>query len=178
MSGLTVSPTLQAVYAALVPFIAAVTGLTAGTNVVQGLPNRASMPLPGFISVQAVHRHRLRTNEHTTPEGSNPTDINIEEGVELRVQIDCYGPSSEDWATILSTTLRDEYGYDALAPSGVFPLHADDASMVPLVDGEEQYEERWMLEAFVQYDPVTTPPQQYANVVKVKLTNVQEAYPA
>jgi len=179
MNGLTVTPTLNgaagSVYAALVPFIMAVTGVPAA-NVIQGLQNRASMPLPGFIVVQAITRHRLRTNIHDYSVAS-AGDVNIEEGVELAVQIDCYGPSGEDWATILSSTLRDEYGCNLLLPSGVQPLYADDARMIPLVAGEEQYEERWSLDAHFQYNPTTTAPQQYADALDLTLVDVEERYP-
>lgn len=179
MSGLTVTPTLNgvtaSVYAALVPFIMAVTGLPAA-SVIQGIQNRASMPAPGFIVVQAVTRHRLRTNLHdySVEAGGN---VNIQEGVELAVQIDCYGPSGEDWATMLSSTLRDEYGCSVLAPSGVQPLYADDARMIPLVAGEQQYEERWSIDAHFQYNPTTTAPQQYADALTLGLIDVDVEYP-
>jgi hypothetical protein len=179
MTALVVTPILQNLYGALAAFIAGVTGLEAGETVVQGLPNRAAMPLPGFIVIQSVTRTRLRTNLHTYGTSGDPTTVAIEEGVQLRVQIDCYGPQStdaitgaEDWATMLSTTLRDAYGVSILEPSGIVPLHADEARMVPLVDGEDQYEERWMLEAFFQYNPVTTAPQQYADELTMKLWDV------
>lgn len=179
MSGLIVTPTLNgvtaSVYAALVPFIVAVTGLPA-TSVIQGLQNRAAMPLPGFIAVQALTRHRLRTNLHDYSV-AGAGNVNIQEGVELAVQIDCYGPSGEDWATMLSSTLRDEYGCNALAPSGVQPLYADDARMIPLVAGEEQYEERWSLDAHFQYNPTTTALQQYAAVLALGLIDVDVEYP-
>jgi hypothetical protein len=109
----------------------------------------------------------------------------LDEGVELTVQIDCYGPEStdpaavgaEDWASILSATLRDEYGCAQLAPL-LSPLWADEARMIPLVDGEEQYEERWSLDAHFQYDPITTIPQQYAATLDLEMIRVpQESYP-
>lgn len=253
MSGFNVAPILQQCYEPLVAMIQEVTGLDA-QHVVLGIPNRASMPSPGFVSVQAVVRSRLRTNLHepsgnqfdgvgsvtvtsetltvtTATDGEleigqdvtmpgvtpgttiaafgtgsggvgtytlsapavatatdvplivGPASMNLEEGVQLRVQIDCYGPQStaiaagaEDWATMLSTTLRDNFGVVALAPN-LTPLHADEARFVPLEDGEDQYEERWMLEAFFQYNPVTTVPQQYANVAKLTTLDVPSQAP-
>jgi hypothetical protein len=177
MPGFVITPVLQDLYGVLIPFVISVTGLAAA-SVVQGLPNRAPMPLPGFISIQALFRHRLRTNLHEWDEISPlPTMANLEEGVELTTQIDCYGPSSEDWASMLSATLRDEYGCTALAPT-LSPLYADDARMIPLVAGENQYEERWSLDARFQYNPVTTLAQQYARVLALTLIDVQEKYPA
>lgn len=181
MSGFAITPNLQQAYAALAAFIVTVVG-TGTLDTVQGLGNRVSMAGDageGFIQFQAVHRHRLATNLHTYDETDpNPNTAAILESIELTIQIDCYGPAStaeapgaEDWANILSATLRDEYGVNALAPV-LAPLYADDASMVPLVNGEEQYEERWMLTAAFEFDPTTTIPQQYANVLKMKLWDV------
>lgn len=179
MSGLVVTPTLngvtKSVYAALAPFIIAVTGL-APANVIQGIQNRASMPeFDNFVLIQALTRHRLRTNLHDYSV-ANAGNVNIQEGVELAVQIDCYGTSAEDWATMLSSTLRDEYGCTALGPN-VQPLYADDARLIPLVAGEEQYEERWSVDARFQYNPVTTPPQQYATALALGMIDVDVAYP-
>ena len=172
----TVTPGFQSVYTALVPFVMGVTGLTAD-SVVQGLPNRASMPEPGFVTIQGITRKRLSTTLQIWNEtDSLPSTIQFEQDVELGIQIDCYGPSSGDWADTLTTLLRSEYGVNALAPN-VAPLYADDARLIPLVDGEEQWEERWSIDARFQYNPVTTVPQQYANVVDLTIINVQEAYP-
>lgn len=179
MSGFAITPILQTgVYVPLTAFIMTVTGLDAD-HVVQGLPNRASMPLPGFISFQTIFRHRLATNLHTYDETDpSPTTAAILESIELTVQIDCYGPQStaeaegaQDWANLLSATLRDEYGVTALAPT-LAPLYADDATMIPLVDGEDQYEERWMVTAHFEFDPTTTIPQEYADVLDIKLWDV------
>jgi len=172
----TVTPGLQDVYAAIATFIVGVTGLAAD-QVVQGLPNRAPMPLPGFVMFQATEFRRLRTNQHGWDEiDPQPATMAIDQAIELTVQIDCYGPSSADWATMLSTLLRDEYGCTALAPS-CQPLFADEARMIPLVDGEEQYEERWSLDARFQVNPVTTIPQQYADTLDLNFVSVEERFP-
>jgi antitoxin component of MazEF toxin-antitoxin module len=173
-----ISPNLQQAYAALSSFIITVLGVS-NLNTVQGLGNRVSMPGEGFILIQAVKRHRLATNLHTYDETDpSPTTAAITESIEITMQIDCYGAQSsaevigaEDWANILSATLRDEYGCTALAPT-LSPLYADDATMIPLTNAEEQYEERWMVEAHFEFDPTTTIPQQYANTLKLKMWDV------
>jgi hypothetical protein len=179
---LSIAPTLQQVYAPLVAFIIALTGLPA-TSVVQGIPNRVPMPKPGFVTVQALFRNRLMTNVDLWDEVTEPPiQAAIQDAVELRVQIDCYGPTACDWANMLSATLRDEYGCTQLAALATTftlqPLYADDARMIPLVDGEEQYEERWSLDARFQINPVTTIPQQYADVVDLTMIDVPIPGPA
>jgi hypothetical protein len=49
--------------------------------------------------------------------------------------------------------------------------------LAPLEDDELQYEQRWTIEAFLQYNPVVTVPMQFADTASVTLINVDEAYP-
>lgn len=180
MTALAITPLLQQFYAGLVAYIAGVLGLDA-EHVVVGLANRVSMPTTGFVLIQAITTRRLRWNLHDF-QTLAPTEADIIEGIEVQVQIDCYGPQTtettdntgvaSDWAQILSATLNDEFGCTALAPSNLQPLYANEARMIPLVDGEEQYEERWSLDAHFQYNPVVTIPQQSANVLKLDLIDV------
>lgn len=188
MTGLTVAPTEAQFYAALNAFIQQVTGL-ANSQVIQGLGNRAAMPAPGFIAFEIVTRHRLRTSIDTPDEvDEDPTTATIEESVDLGVQINCFGPEdpaaavgSLDWANMLCATLRDEYGCDffegQLGDGVCDPLYADDAKLLPLTDGEAQYEEGWYVEAHFQLNPVTTIPQQYADVLELEMVNVQARFP-
>jgi hypothetical protein len=71
---------------------------------------------------------------------------------------------------------RDEYGCNMLNPEAS-PLYTDDARMVPLVTGEEQYLERYVLTAVLQTNPVTTVSQQFADTANVGLINVDSTYP-
>jgi hypothetical protein len=176
---MNVSPSILGnVFPALQAFVAQVTGLDPSV-VIQGIQNRSAIPVasPGFVVMTAVYQRRLRTNVDTWDTTStHPATISAEQGTELRVQLDCYGAASGDWAAMLSTMLRDEVGCLALAPYSQ-PLFVEDAKMAPLVDSESQYEQRWTLDAILQYNPVTTVPQQFMGEAAVTLVNVDEAYP-
>lgn len=174
----TVAPTQHAVYVAMKAFIVSVIGLDPAL-VIQGLPNRAAMPLasPGFVTMQIPRTRRLRTNQDTRDlTDVAPTAIAVEMGTELRMQLDLYGAAAGDWAVILQALLRDETGCIALAPA-CQPLYTGDAFLAPLDDSESQYEQRWTLEAVLQYNPVTSVPMQFADTASVTLINVDEAYP-
>lgn len=174
-----VDPTLVDVYTALQTFIADSLGISTDL-VIRGLPNRAAMPLaqPGFVVMTAVHAHRLRTNITLWDElDPSPTGLTIEQGIKLRIQFDCYGSDSGDWAAILSTLFRDQTGCDALAPD-CQPLYSQDPHMAPLSDSEDQYEERWIVDAFVQWNAVVSTPMQFADTLEVDIISVDERYPA
>lgn len=174
---LVVTPTLGALFTALGNFIQTV--LPAGVPVIQMPANRAAMPAaaPGFVGMTAVLQERIMTNlDRWDPAAVMPVAIEIEQAVRLRMQLDCFGAASSDWAVMLSTVLRDEYGCTALAPA-LSPLYCDAPKFAPLIDGEEQYEHRWIVDAFLQYNPVTSIPMQFADEAAATLIEVDEAYP-
>lgn len=174
---LAVSISLQDVYTALGAFLTSV--LPAGVQVVQLPIDRVAMPPtdPGFVGMTASLQSRIMTNlDKWDLSAINPNSIDIEQAVKLAVKIDCYGADAGDWAVILSTVLRDEYGINALAPV-LAPLYTDDPRFAPLIDGEEQFEQRWIVEALLQYNPVVPTPMQFANTAAADIINVDEAYP-
>jgi len=83
------------------------------------------------------------------------------ESVQLAVQVDVYGPNSGNFAQIISTLLRDEYGVSLFAElsSAIAPLYADEPRQLALSDGEQQYENRWLVDVELQVDETVTVPQ-------------------
>jgi hypothetical protein len=163
----TVVNTLSDVCAALGALVAAQLGLASG-QVVQGYPNRVSMPVGPFVLMTATLKKRLRTNVDnyagTVSAPPAPGPVTAEQGMQVDVQLDCYGPQSSDWADILTTLLRDNVGCLALAPK-CQPLYADDPIRSPLIDAEAQYEDRWIVTARIQYNAVVTTAQTYATAL-------------
>jgi hypothetical protein len=120
---------------------------------------------------------RIMTNlDRWSPQDLDPQAIEIEQAIRLAITLNCYGSASSDWAVMLSTVLRDEYAIAPLLPI-LAPLYTDDPMFAPLVDGEEEYEARWIVPAFLQYNPVTSVPQQFADTVDANTINVDVSYP-
>lgn len=174
----TVAPTQRSLYAVVKALLVTITGLDPSL-VLQGLPNRSAMPAasPGFITMQLTGNNRLNYNIDTwdTSPDAAPTVISAEQHVKMRLQVDFYGAASGDWATMFTTLWRDETACLALEPTAD-PLYTNDPLLAPLDDSEQQYESRWTVEAFLQYNPVTTVPMQFADTLEVTLINVDEAY--
>jgi hypothetical protein len=91
------------------------------------------------------------------------------QGTRVTVQLDVHGPGSADNSQIITTLFRDEYATTAFAASGfdVTPLYADDARQIPFVNGEQQIEERWVIDMVMQCNPVITVPQDFASGVSI-----------
>lgn len=172
---LVVSPTLNQLYAKLGDFLATV--VPAGVPVIQMPTNRTSMPpaVPGFVGMVARVQARIMTNLDSWAD-IDPTTIEIEQALRLAVTLNCYGADSSDWAVMFATVLRDEYAVAPLKPI-LSPLYTDEPMFAPLVDGEEEYEARWIVPAFLQYNPVVSVPQQFADTLNADLINVDVRYP-
>lgn len=100
-------------------------------------------------------------------------------GTQLTVQLDVYGPGSADTTRVIDTLFFSEVGVDAVAASGyaITPLYCNEARQLPFIDAEQQYENRWMIEAVFQISPVVSTPQQFADVVDVTTIEVDTTYP-
>lgn len=130
-------------------------------------------PASGFVQMQAFINKRTTTNQNAY-DPVNQLQAS-QSNTQVEMQLDFYGPDSMDWAKIVSTLLRDDFGCTQLAPT-CQPLWADEAIQGALVDGEEQYEERWTLRAYLQYNPTTTVTQQSATALAVVAVNVDERF--
>jgi hypothetical protein len=172
----TVTPVQNDLYVAIKKFIASV--VPTNTPIYQGLGNRVAAPLPlsGFVYMTMLYQKRLQTNidtwDTTTP---TPTELAAQNAIEVGVQLDVYGPNAFDWAAMLSTLWRDDYGFYQLAPNCA-PLYADEARQMPLVDSEAQYEQRFTITAVLQYNPTTVFPQTFADSLGINIIDVNEAY--
>lgn len=178
MSGLVPSIVQRQIYVVVKAFLVTVTDLDPSL-ILQGLPNRDAMPLasPGFVTMQITHGERLNYNIDTwDPTDPAPTGISSETHWKVRMQIDFYGQQSPDWATVFAGLWKDETAVLALRPI-CEPLFGTGPLWAPMDDDEQQYEARWTFEAFLQYNPVTTVPMQFADTLSVTLINADEAYP-
>lgn len=142
-------------------------------EVVGGQDNNVGPPVDPYILMTPGRQTRLGTNETSYNGASNKT---LTRFTQYDIQLDFYGPQSGEWARIIETAFRDDYACDLMAPD-VVPLHCSDAMQVPLINGEENYEERWMITASLESNPDLVLPQESANTLAVTLVNVEATYP-
>src|SRR5947208_546426 len=82
-------------------------------------------------------------------------------------------------AQVISTAFRDSYAVDFFATVGdaAVPLYAGDPRQMAFIDENQQYEDRWVIDAHLQTNPVVRVPQQFAGAVEVGLVEVDAAFP-
>lgn len=90
------------------------------------------------------------------------------------VQVDVYGPDSGTWAAILATVWPDDSTFNFLNEQGggCRPLLCSDPMQMPLIDGEQQYEERWIIKVFLQYNATVSLNQLFFESVNLGLIDV------
>jgi len=174
--GLSVTPTVDQVVQDVRTFILAV--VPANVPVVQGITNRTPMPAPspGFVVITPLYQERLSWNINTYSASPFPTTQQELQPVRMDLQIDLYGTDAGSWAAMLTTLWRDDFAVNLMVNSQ--PLYMDEARMIPLMNAEAQWEQRWSLTATLQFNPVVSPAQTFADSVDVTLTSVQEAFPS
>lgn len=153
------------------------TGVAANTLIVS--------QLSGSVGGTGVYAVNVRQTIHSQTLASGVKDLL--QSTRFLVQLDVHGPNSGDNAQVVSTIFRDEYGVDlfsaqclalGLDQSAVVPLYADDPNQVPFINDQDQYENRWVIEAYLQANEHLTTPQQYTDTVIVTNVSVLTAFPA
>jgi hypothetical protein len=143
------------------------TGVAAGTTVTAFVSGTGGI---GTYTVSAAQTIPSQPIAAGTMEMTQETDVVFQ----IDVHSDVVGTSA-DMAQAIVTAFRDPYAVDfftALNPA-VTPLYADDPRASPFISGEEQYEQRWIVEAHVQANQKLTGfPQQFASALSVGIVVV------
>jgi len=88
------------------------------------------------------------------------------------MQIDVHGPNSAENAQVISTIFRSGFAVTQMAASGVTPLYSEDPRQAPFTTAADQFEDRWVIEAHLQIDPIIAVPQAYADSTSISLTSL------
>jgi hypothetical protein len=94
---------------------------------------------------------------------------------EVTIQADVHGPGSADNAARIATLWRDEFGFEALQGQNIAisPLYTTEPRQMPFDNGEQQVEERWIVELCMQANVTVTTTQQFADQFQVTTTPVE-----
>ena len=161
----------QDVFVSLVTFFKSF--IPAGVEIIQAQENLVAMPKGGFIAMNNVGMDRISFNVDTY--SSTLQQKFILTPTNYAMQLDFYGPDSQVWAFETQALFRDEYSTE-MFPSNIQPLYADDAIQIPLITGEEKYEQRWSLKANLQYNPIITTDQQSALQLYIEPAPIDQTF--
>lgn len=164
------------VLAALRAFLTDV--LPVGVAVIRGQVNRVpEVTTTDFVVMTLTLRRRLSTNV-VIEDAIALTEV-IRGPTELTIQCDIHGPDATDNTQLVATMWRSDYACRFFAASGlaIAPLYAADGAQMPFINGEAQYEDRWVLPLVMQVNPVVSTTQQFADTLALQLVEVDTTYP-
>lgn len=161
----------QAIFGAMAAFLHTILPALGPDDIVQGQDNRVSEPITGdFVVMTRAPITRLSTTVSTWDEtNANPTTTDATAPTQIGIQLDVHGENSGDHAQTILTLFRSDYGATQW-PAGIAPLYCDEPQQLPFLDGEMQYENRWVIFAYIQANPVVSTPAQFAATLTVATT--------
>jgi hypothetical protein len=172
---MTISITDQQVFKALGDFLTA--ALPANTAIVQLQDNLVAMPRGAFVGMNNAGTKRLATNVATYNPGEDvPGTKDVLMPTQYTMQVDFFGEDAAAWANTVQALFRDSFATEQF-PANIQPLYADDPIQIPLIDGEAQYTQRWQLNAVMQYNPVVSVAQEFADALTIGLKEVDTTFP-
>lgn len=164
------------IFAALRAFLLEI--LPEGTDVQRSQQNRvAETKSENFVMMTQGALPRLRTNIDTFDPliGSQK----IEQAVMTTIQLDVHGPLGGDNSVIITTLFRDSFATQFFKNLGLglAPLYTDDPRQMPFINGEQQMEDRWVFNAYLQANAIVTLSQDFFTSIDVNLIDVDVEYP-
>lgn len=146
-----------------------------GAVVLQTQVNRVAAPdSENFVMMTPMSRIELGTSVDEYPlDDDAPTAITVTQPTEFTTQLDFYGPLGGDWAQKVITLTRNLYGAERL----VTPLFTSGARQTPFINGEGQYENRWIVSLVLQINPSVSTAAQFADTVTVDTILIEGIVP-
>lgn len=94
-----------------------------------------------------------------------PTEAAIQNSVEVRMQVDFYGVQAEARSRTVTNIWRSEYACERLTVCQ--PLYVQSHNRHVYINDSNQYEDRWILDLGLQYNPQVTVTQDFADSAPV-----------
>ena len=152
-SSITVDNVIDALADFLQPFVD-------GADIIRAQVNRVPMPsLPCVVLTELFHVD-LRVPSQDYDVLNEEVDLSASNRIDIQVEF--YGDSAGDYCRSVETAFRTMWGFD-MFPAGIKPLYTSDGIQSPLISGEQQYVSRWTLTVSMQYNPIVSVPQQFAD---------------
>lgn len=94
-----------------------------------------------------------------------PNEAMVQNSVEVRVQLDFYGAMAESRSRIVANLWKNYYGTDNMEICK--PLYVQSRQRHPYINDSNQYEDRFILDLGLQYNPTVTHAQDFAEDASV-----------
>lgn len=170
MAAATLTPTENQIFDAMWGLIDTVFASTMSDNIFKGFQNMTATP-PGVSYVVISPGVVIRQNQNVRSYDATNGLVLNERDTQYCYQVDCYGPNGPDLANTIAIAWRTMWACDYFDGTGtispgalpVTPLYADEPQQLNIVNGEMQYEQRFMTKLYLQANQVVALPQDFFN---------------
>jgi hypothetical protein len=150
---------------ALWGFVASLFDVTYQPNIFKGFQNQTATPnnTTAGTGSYVVIQPGIKVRQDQARRDYDATNglVNVTRGTTYSYQVDCYGQDGANNADIISIAWRSMWACDQLAGSIITPLYADEPEQLNLVNGENQFEQRFMAKLYLQTNTVVALPQDF-----------------
>lgn len=175
LPGAPISVTESQILAALRMFLLSI--LPGEVEIIRGQANYVPEPTaPDYVVMTHVYRKRLSTNVVTWGD-ANPVALDHAHATMSDIQLDVHGPNSTDNAQIITTLWRDDYACQEIDSAVFQPLYASDGRQMPFINGEQQYEDRWVVTVTLEATPIISTSAQFAATLSANISAIGSANP-
>src|SRR5690554_2163884 len=146
----------------------------AGSQIIQALQNNQPLPLNAIV-MQILFSRNLdeSVTTYTNPVDGVGGSASVQNSVDTRVQFSFYGPLAQRRSRTAYMLWKNYYGTENLTVCQ--PLYVNSYDRRPYINDSNQYEDRWILDVALQYNPQVTYAQDFAESAGVTITPVAGA---
>jgi hypothetical protein len=165
------SPTEDQTFDAMWAWVTSLFDPSIAVQVFKGYQNMASTPYGTYVVISPAVKERLNQGlrGYVYNAQTQVGTVTQQRNTNYSWQIDVYGPQAADWADVISIVWRSNTAADALRGGAIVPLYADEPRQLNIVNGEDQYEARFMTTLFGQVNQTVTLAQQFATTATVQV---------
>lgn len=166
------TPNEDSLFDAVWGFVAALFAPEMQPNIFKGFQNVTSTPLGSYIVVSPTGF--VRQNQIARDYDPLNLVVNNLRTTTYCYQVDCYGPEGPDLSNVVAIAWRTMWACDYFqgtletptpgAPLPATPLYADEPQQLNMVNGELQYEQRFMCKLYLQANQYISLPQDFFDV--------------
>lgn len=181
----SITPLMDGLFLSLRAFLKAHLSLSACR---QSQQNNTEMPDGNYVIMTPLGIDGLSTNsisyQYTTGADSG-TETHKRTAI-WRCQLDFYGDAAQDYANIIFTLSRSDYACQwfrdfsestSNAPPLITPLYCKDPIQTTMVNGEDQWENRWTCDFYAQIPVDVSVTQYFMTSANVRADSVDAKFP-
>lgn len=158
----TLDITHKKIYLAMWNYLVDALGID-GQQIVQSTQNNQPLPV-GAIVMQVLFSNNMDESVTTYDHLNKALVTN---SVQVRFQLDFYGVNAEVWSRIIYTLWKNHYTTDRMTI--MQPLYVQSYNRHPYINDAKNYEDRFILDLALQYNPTVTHAQDFADSANITI---------